>query len=250
MLLWWRDGDGDLVDTLVDALGPLADNGVVWLLTPKAGRDGPRRAERDQRVRAHRRPAADLDGQRRQGLERRPARGRRQRGGPREEVAGDDGSRSARRRRTSTLKDQNNQEVRLSRLPRPRAVLLVFYPFAFTGTCQGELAACGTTCRLQNDGVQVLTVSVDSVYAHKVWADREGYDFPLLADFWPHGAVAQAYGVFNDVGRLRQPRHVPDRPGRRDPVRRDAGPGRGPRHGRVAGRGRLPGRRLTGPPVG
>lgn len=40
VLLWWRDGDGDLVDTLVDALGPLADNGVVWLLTPKAGREG------------------------------------------------------------------------------------------------------------------------------------------------------------------------------------------------------------------
>jgi DUF3052 family protein len=40
VMLWWRDGDGDLVDTLVDALSPLADNGVVWLLTPKAGRDG------------------------------------------------------------------------------------------------------------------------------------------------------------------------------------------------------------------
>jgi hypothetical protein len=40
VLLWWRDGDGDLVDTLVDALGPLADSGVIWLLTPKAGRDG------------------------------------------------------------------------------------------------------------------------------------------------------------------------------------------------------------------
>jgi hypothetical protein len=40
VLLWWRDGDGDLVDTLVDALGPLADKGVVWLLTPKAGRAG------------------------------------------------------------------------------------------------------------------------------------------------------------------------------------------------------------------
>src|SRR5947207_2231729 len=49
----------------------------------------------------------------------------------------------------------------------------------------------------QSDTVQVLTVSVDSSYSHKVWADREGYDFPLLADFWPHGAVAQAYGVFN-----------------------------------------------------
>ena len=40
VLMWWRDGDGDLVDTLVDALSPLADNGVVWLLTPKAGREG------------------------------------------------------------------------------------------------------------------------------------------------------------------------------------------------------------------
>ena len=40
VLLWWRDGDGDLVDTLMDSLGPLADNGVVWLLTPKAGREG------------------------------------------------------------------------------------------------------------------------------------------------------------------------------------------------------------------
>lgn len=40
VLVWYREGDGDLVDLLVDALGPLADNGVVWLLTPKAGRDG------------------------------------------------------------------------------------------------------------------------------------------------------------------------------------------------------------------
>jgi hypothetical protein len=40
VLLWWRDSDGDLVDALVDAKTPLADNGVVWLLTPKAGREG------------------------------------------------------------------------------------------------------------------------------------------------------------------------------------------------------------------
>lgn len=40
VLLWWREGDGDLVDTLVDAIGPLADNGVVWVLTPKTGRRG------------------------------------------------------------------------------------------------------------------------------------------------------------------------------------------------------------------
>ena len=101
------------------------------------------------------------------------------------------------------LKDQNNQEVRLSDFRGRRSVLLVFYPLAFTGVCQGEL--CEVRDNLNeyvNDDVQVLTVSVDSVYAHKIWADREGYQFPLLADFWPHGAVAQAYGVFNDTAGI------------------------------------------------
>jgi hypothetical protein len=40
VLLWWREDDGDLVDALMDAMGPLADNGVIWVLTPKTGRDG------------------------------------------------------------------------------------------------------------------------------------------------------------------------------------------------------------------
>ncbi|MEV4496592.1 peroxiredoxin [Micromonospora arborensis] len=98
------------------------------------------------------------------------------------------------------LKDQNNQEVRLSDFRGKRTVLLVFYPLAFTGTCQGELCEVRDNLgEYVNDDVQVLTVSVDSVYSHKIWADREGYQFPMLADFWPHGAVAQAYGVFNDV---------------------------------------------------
>ncbi|WBB79811.1 peroxiredoxin [Micromonospora sp. WMMD882] len=101
------------------------------------------------------------------------------------------------------LKDQNNQEVRLSDFRGERTVLLVFYPLAFTGVCQGEL--CEVRDNLNeyvNDDVQVLTVSVDSVYAHKIWADREGYQFPLLSDFWPHGAVAQTYGVFNEVAGI------------------------------------------------
>jgi len=101
------------------------------------------------------------------------------------------------------LKDQNNQEVRLSDFRGKRTVLLVFYPLAFTGICQGEL--CEVRDNLNeyvNDDVQVLTVSVDSVYSHKIWADKEGFQFPLLADFWPHGAVAQAYGVFNDTAGI------------------------------------------------
>ena len=99
-----------------------------------------------------------------------------------------------------TLKDQNNQEIRLADFRGRKAVLLVFYPLAFSRTCHGELTELRDhLAAYQNDRVQVLTVSVDSAYSHKVWATQEGFDFPLLADFWPHGAVARAYGVFNDV---------------------------------------------------
>ena len=98
------------------------------------------------------------------------------------------------------LKDQNNQEVRLSDYQGSKNVLLVFYPLAFTGVCQGELCAIRDNLNdFHNDDTQVLSVSVDSPFAHKVWATDQGYEFPLLSDFWPHGAVAQAYGVFDDV---------------------------------------------------
>jgi peroxiredoxin (alkyl hydroperoxide reductase subunit C) len=98
-----------------------------------------------------------------------------------------------------TLKDQNNQEVTLSDFRGDKSILLVFYPLAFTGICQGELGEIrDNLSTYQNDDVQVLTVSVDSPYTHKVWADQEKFEFPLLADFWPHGAVARAYGVFNE----------------------------------------------------
>lgn len=101
------------------------------------------------------------------------------------------------------LKDQNNQEVRLSDFRGRQTVLLVFYPLAFTGTCQGELSEIRDNLGdYVNDQVQVLTISVDSPPTHKVWAEREGYFFPLLADFWPHGAVAQAYGVFNETAGI------------------------------------------------
>jgi mycoredoxin-dependent peroxiredoxin len=113
------------------------------------------------------------------------------------------------------LRDQNNQEVRLSSYAGRQAVLLVFYPLAFTGTCRGELRALQAALGdFQNELVQVLTISVDSPYSHKVWADREGFDFPMLADFWPHGRVAQAYGVFNsDAGFANRGTFLIDRTG-------------------------------------
>lgn len=99
-----------------------------------------------------------------------------------------------------TLNDCNKQPVTLSSFRGSKNVLLVFYPFAFSGTCRGEL------CRLrdeisayEDENVQVVGVSVDSVFALKAWAAQENYTFPLLSDFWPHGAVAQSYGVFNDA---------------------------------------------------
>jgi peroxiredoxin (alkyl hydroperoxide reductase subunit C) len=97
------------------------------------------------------------------------------------------------------LKDQNGQAVRLSSFRGERNVLLVFYPLAFTGTCQGELCSLRDNLNdFVNDAVQTLTISVDSSPTHRVWAEREGYTFPLLADFWPHGEVARAYGVLNE----------------------------------------------------
>jgi peroxiredoxin (alkyl hydroperoxide reductase subunit C) len=99
-----------------------------------------------------------------------------------------------------TLKDQNNQEVSLADFHGRKAVLLVFYPLTFTGTCRGELTEIrDNLAEYANDDVQVLAVSVDSAYSHKVWATQEGFEFPLLADFWPHGEVARRYGVFNEV---------------------------------------------------
>jgi mycoredoxin-dependent peroxiredoxin len=100
-----------------------------------------------------------------------------------------------------TLKDHNRETFTLSALRGEKAVLIVFYPFAFTGICTGELNRVRENIdTFQNDDVQVVTVSCDSIYSLKVFAMREEFDFPLLADFWPHGEVAQRYGVFADEG--------------------------------------------------
>ncbi|GAA3465762.1 peroxiredoxin [Nonomuraea roseola] len=96
------------------------------------------------------------------------------------------------------LPDQHGTPVRLSGL-RGGRVLLIFYPVAFSGVCRGELAQVRDELipQLPAD-VRVLGVSVDSMFAQRAWAEQEGYEFPLLSDFWPHGQVAQAYGVFDE----------------------------------------------------
>jgi peroxiredoxin len=113
------------------------------------------------------------------------------------------------------LKDQQNQVVSLADFRGVKNVLLLFYPYAFTRVCEGELCQLRDDLpSFENDDVQVLTVSVDTVFAHRVWAEQEGFTFPLLADFWPHGAVAQAYGCFDEVrGCARRGTYVIDRSG-------------------------------------
>ncbi len=99
-----------------------------------------------------------------------------------------------------TLRDQNNEEFHLASFRGEKAVLIVFYPLAFTGICTGELCKVRDNLpAFQNDDVQVVTISVDSTYAHKIFSEREGYEFPLLSDFWPHGALARSFGVFNET---------------------------------------------------
>jgi len=98
------------------------------------------------------------------------------------------------------LKDQNGDAVKLSSFRGDKAVALVFYPFTFTGVCEGELCSLRDHfSEFENAGVQVLALSCDSRHAQRVWAEQQGYQFPVLSDFWPHGAVAKAYGVFNDA---------------------------------------------------
>jgi mycoredoxin-dependent peroxiredoxin len=97
------------------------------------------------------------------------------------------------------LKDQHGKPVRLSSFRGVKNVVLVFYPLAFSGVCTGELRALRDDFPdVDRDDVELLTVSVDSTYTHRAWADSEGFEFGLLSDFWPHGAVAKLYGVFNE----------------------------------------------------
>lgn len=97
------------------------------------------------------------------------------------------------------LRDQHGQEVRLSSFLGEKAVLLVFYPYAFTGVCTGELT--GFRDRLgefETGDTTLLAISCDSIYTQRAFADRDGIFFPLLSDFWPHGEVARAYGVLDE----------------------------------------------------
>lgn len=99
-----------------------------------------------------------------------------------------------------SLKDPQGELVTLSSFEGETAVAVVFFPFSFSGICEGELCAIRDDYSAFTDaGVQVLAVSCDSRQVQGKWTEQMGYGFPVLSDHWPHGEAAKAFGVFNDV---------------------------------------------------
>jgi peroxiredoxin len=113
------------------------------------------------------------------------------------------------------LRDQFGQDVNLSSYLGEKAVAIVFFPYAFSGVCTGEMAGIrDRLAELMTFGSEVLAVSCDPVYSLRAFADADGLNFPLLSDFWPHGEVSRVYDVFNeDRGCPRRSSYVVDRDG-------------------------------------
>ena len=98
------------------------------------------------------------------------------------------------------LVNQYGERIQLSQYRGDKSVALVFFPLAFSGICSGELCELRDNLSLFADaGVELIGISVDSRHALRAWGEQEGYTFSLVADFWPHGAVAKEYGVFLDA---------------------------------------------------
>ena len=101
------------------------------------------------------------------------------------------------------LPDQHGQTVRLSALRGQKAALVVFYPWAFSRVCGSELDALQSRLdEVASDAVELLAVSCDPTFALRAYADQKGLGFTLLSDFWPHGAVASAYGIFDQANGI------------------------------------------------
>ncbi len=95
------------------------------------------------------------------------------------------------------LVNQFGENVKLSDFRGKKNVVIVFYPLSFSGICTGELCELRDNfSAFQDAAVELLAISVDSKFVQKLFAEHEKYEFNVLADFWPHGAVAKQYGVF------------------------------------------------------
>jgi peroxiredoxin len=97
------------------------------------------------------------------------------------------------------LLDHQKNKVRLSDFRGRKAVLLLFYPAAFSSTCTKEFCELrDSNPDLISDRLEVVGISTDPPHALRVWRQLEGYSNTFLSDFWPHGEVARTYGVFDD----------------------------------------------------
>jgi mycoredoxin-dependent peroxiredoxin len=98
-----------------------------------------------------------------------------------------------------TLLAPDKSEVSLDDF-KGKNTLVVFIPFAFSGICTGELCAIRDSAAALNDlDAQVVAITCQTFFSNGAWSEKEGFTFPVLADYWPHGAVSKAYGVFNDA---------------------------------------------------
>ena len=90
------------------------------------------------------------------------------------------------------LLNQHGEKISLSSYKGKKNVVVIFYPFAFSGICTGELCALrDDLSAFHNDNVELIAISCDPMYANKVFAEQEGYKFQVLSDFWPHGEIAR-----------------------------------------------------------
>ena len=214
VMLWYRDGDDDLADVLVDAISPAGRRRLHLAADAQARPRQLRRAVRHRRG----------------GLDRRTVPDRRSR--PSVTTGRPPGSPAARRREARndargtpmiavgdeapnfTLKDQNNEDVELSSFRGEKAVLIVFYPLAFTGICTGELTRVRDEIdTFQNDDVQVLTVSVDSRLLAQDLQRARGLPVPAAVGLLAARRRGPGLRRLLRRGRHRQPRHVPGRQG-------------------------------------
>jgi len=116
-----------------------------------------------------------------------------------------------------TLKDQSQKEIKLSDFAGKRNVVLIFYPLDFSPICTNEHACFVNDMKqFEKLDAQVLGLSVDSVWAHKAFAEKMGISYPLLADFHPKGAVADKFGMYLSEKGITGRANRDHRQGRKD----------------------------------
>lgn len=112
-----------------------------------------------------------------------------------------------------TARNQHGEQFRLSEYRGRRDVVLVFYPYAFSRVCTSELGALRDRPELLA-GAEFVGISCDPMFTLRAYADAERLEFGLLSDFWPHGAIASQYGVFDaDRGCAQRGTFVVDQAG-------------------------------------